>query len=77
MSAQHCVGVMVGRGQNGERRVHGPRDVMGGLKMAVAMEVLAVATGMLAVATKMVMTMAVASKMVMVVVVMSGSRKME
>ena len=70
MSAQHCVGVMVGRGQNGERRVHGPRDVMGGLKMAVAIEVLAVAT-------KMVMTMAVASKMVMVAVVMSGSRKME
>ena len=70
MGAQHCVGVMVGRGQNGERRVHGPRDVMGGLKMAVAIEVLAVAT-------KMVMMVAVATKMVMVVVVMSGSRKME
>ena len=61
---------MVGRGQNGERRVHGPRDVMGGLKMAVAIEVLAVAT-------KMVMMVAVVTKMVMVVVVMSGSRKME
>ena len=70
MGAQHCVGVMVGCGQNGERRVHGPRDVMGGLKMAVAIEVLAVAT-------KMVMMVAVVTKMVMVVVVMSGSRKME